>query len=290
MKITILTLFPEMFTGVLNSSILKRAQAKGLVEFEVRYLRDWTSDAHKTVDDRPYGGGAGMVLKADVIYRALCEVAGINKVSQKISKSKVQMSKQISNPKSKIKKQSITKYQLSGRGGRSSGSEADGGATSAGANSKIILPTPKGELFNQRLALKYSQKSHLVFVCPHYEGYDERIVSMVTDQVSMGEYIVTGGEIPAMMMIDAVTRLVKGVIKKDLLREESFNVSERGGRSSGSEADGGAISAGASLEYAQYTRPEILEITLRGKKIKKHVPKVLLSGNHALIAKWRKTS
>ncbi|MBI2448493.1 tRNA (guanosine(37)-N1)-methyltransferase TrmD [Candidatus Microgenomates bacterium] len=257
MKITILTLFPEMFTGVLNTSILKRAQTKGLVTFEVRYLRDWTLDAHKTVDDRPYGGGAGMVLKADVVYRALKDISDFRF--------------QISDRK-KSKKNKSTIYNL---------------------QSTIILPTPKGKIFNQQLALKYSKKQHLVFICPHYEGYDERIVSMVDEKVSMGQYIVTGGEIPVMMMIDAIVRLVKGVIREESLREESFNnisdfrfqISDR---KKSKKTKSAICNLQSAMEYPQYTRPEALEIVLKGKKIKKRVPKVLLSGNHALIAKWRK--
>lgn len=205
----------------MGESIIKRAQAKGVVSITTRYLRDWTADQHKTVDDRPYGGGAGMVLKVDVIYRALREIA-------KIHRSKKER------------------------------------------DAWVILPTPRGKKFDQRTAQRLAKKKHLVFVCPHYEGYDERVTDLVDEEISLGDYIMTGGEIPVMAMVDSIVRLLPGAIKAESLAEETFSMK-----------DGGS-------EYPQYTRPEVFEAEIAGKKKSKRVPKVLLSGNHASIRAWRR--
>ncbi len=201
MQIEILTIFPEMFPEVLNSSIIGRAQKKNLVKINVHNLRDWTKDKHKTVDDKPFGGGAGMVMRVDVIERAL---------------------------------QSLP------------------------SGYKILL-TPQGKVFNQLLAKKLSQKKQLILICGHYEGFDERVRSLVDEEISIGDYVLTGGEIPAMVIVDGIVRLIPGVIETESLKEESFN--------------------NKLLECPQYTRPE------EYKKMK--VPPVLLSGNHAAIKKWR---
>jgi tRNA (guanine37-N1)-methyltransferase len=219
MRIDIITLFPEMFVGAFSESIIKRAQAKGVVDIEIHHLRKYTQDKHGTVDDRPYGGGPGMVMKADIAYRALKQVAKVDK-------------------------------------------KKDGDIC-------IILPTPKGKKFDQKLAFKLSKKKHLIFLCPHYEGYDYRIEALVDEKISIGDYILTGGELPAAVIVDSVVRLIPGAIKAESLKEETF-------------------SKEGYLEYEQYTRPEVFEATIRGKKTKKRVPKVLLSGNHASIARWRK--
>lgn len=201
MKIDILTIFPEMFPEVLNSSIIGRAQKKNLVKIKVHNLRDWTKDKHRTVDDKPFGGGAGMVMKVEIIDRAL---------------------------------QSLP------------------------SGYKILL-TPQGKVFNQPLAQKLSRKKQLILICGHYEGFDERVRQLVDEEVSIGDYVLTGGEIPAMTIVDAVVRLLPGVIEAKSLHEESF--------SSG------------LLEYPQYTRPEEYK--------KMPVPAVLLSGNHGKIKQWR---
>ena len=161
-------------------------------------------------------------------------------------------------------------------------------------NAHVILLTPKGKRFNQELAVKLSKKKHLVFLCPHYEGYDHRIESLVDEKISIGDYILTGGELPAMAIVDAVARLIPGVIKAESLKEESFSQKPKSQisipnqiPSPKSKIGNWSLELGHYLEYPQYTRPEIFETTIRGKKIKKRVPKVLLSGNHALIAKWR---
>jgi tRNA (guanine37-N1)-methyltransferase len=209
MKFVILTLFPEAFDSYLNVSLLKRAIAKKFISVEVRNLRDWTSDPHKTVDGRPYGGGAGMVLRVDIIDKAL---RGL-----------------------KVKK---------GQKGTS-----------------IVLMTPQGKKFDQQLAKKLSKLKKLIIICGRYEGFDERIRSLVDLEVSIGDFVLTGGEIPALAVLDTVARLIPGVVGKEAsLTEESFS-------------DG-------ILEYPQFTRPEIY------KKMK--VPKILLTGDHGKVALWRK--
>lgn len=209
MRFIILTLFPEAFESYFSISLIKRALAKKFIKIEVHNLRDWAMDAHKTVDLRPYGGGVGMVLRVDIMDRAL---KGL-----------------------KVKK---------GKKGQA-----------------IILLTPQGKKFDQKLALKLSNLKILVLICGRYEGFDERIRKLVDMEISIGDYVLTGGEIPAMAVLDTVARLVPGVVGKEAsLTEESFSEN--------------------LLEYPQYTRPE----TYNGIK----VPKVLLSGNHAKIETWRK--
>ena len=219
MKIDILTLFPNMFTGVLGESMLKIAQNKKKVAIRVHNLRDWTEGAHRVADDKPYGGGSGMVMKIEPIYRALVEIAGETKVK---------------NAKSKHKRLK---------------------------NCRIILLTPRGKVFDQRAAKKMAKSEHIICIAGHYEGIDERVRDLVTDEISIGNYILTGGEIPAMVIVDAIARLIPGVLGGvGSLDEESF---ENG-----------------LLEYPQYTRPRVFRSM--------SVPEVLLSGDHKLIQKWRK--
>lgn len=208
MKIDILTLFPDMFKGPLNESIVKRAQDKKLVKIKIHNLRKWTKDKHKTVDDRPYGGGAGMVLMIEPVFKAIAEL----KTKQ----------------------------------------------------SKVILLTPQGKVFRQKLALKFSKLEHLILICGHYEGFDERIRKLADKEISIGDYILTGGEIPAMVITDSIARLIPGVLKKkEAIKNESFSPLNS-----------------KLLEYPQYTRPE---------KFKNwQVPKILLSGNHKKIDEWRR--
>ena len=219
MRFIILTLFPEAFESYLNVSLLARAQAHELISVETYNLRDWGEGVHKSVDARPYGGGVGMVLRVDIIAKAL---KGL-----------------------KVKK---------GQKG-----------------SKIILLTPQGKKFDQQLALKLSNIKTLILICGRYEGFDERVRSLVDMEISLGDFVLTGGEIPALAITDAVARLVPGVVgKNESLVQESF--SEH------------------LLEYPQYTRPENFSAkggTTSGGKIMR-VPEVLLSGNHAKIAEWRK--
>ncbi|MDZ7587534.1 MAG: tRNA (guanosine(37)-N1)-methyltransferase TrmD [Patescibacteria group bacterium] len=207
LKIDIITLFPKMFEGPFGESILKRAQDKKLIEVNIYNLRDWSNDKYKSVDDKPYGGGAGMIIRVDIIENALKSI-----------KAK---------PKTK--------------------------------NSKIILLDAGGKKFTQKIAHNYSKLKRLVLICGHYEGFDERVRKLVDEEISIGDYVLTGGELPAMVITDTITRLIPGVIEAASLEEESFNQS--------------------LLECPQYTRPKVY------KKMK--VPAVLLSGNHAKIKTWR---
>ncbi|MGB4570117.1 MAG: tRNA (guanosine(37)-N1)-methyltransferase TrmD [Tepidanaerobacteraceae bacterium] len=209
LKIHVLTLFPEFFESPFNVSIIKRALDKGLIQIELINIRDFSRDKHKKVDDYPYGGGSGMVMKPEPIFKAVDYVE----------------------------------------------------KTIEGERRRIILMSPQGKAFNQSLARELSTEKNLVFICGHYEGIDERVKTLITDEISIGDYILTGGEIPALAIIDAVTRLVPGVLgSSQSLEEESFS-------------DG-------LLEYPQYTRPEVY----RGLK----VPDVLLSGNHKEIELFRR--
>jgi tRNA (guanine37-N1)-methyltransferase len=207
MIIQILSLFPEMFTGPFESSILKRAQEQKLVEFRFINFRDFTQDKHRMVDDIPYGGGSGMVLKPEPIYRSL------------------QFAKE-------------TK-----------------------PDPKVILLTPQGETFKQSIAAGLATEEHLIFVCGHYEGFDERIRSMVDIELSIGDYVLTGGELAAMVISDAVARLLPGVLgSEESALKDSFSEN--------------------LLDYPQYTRP----VEFNGMT----VPEILLSGHHARIETWRR--
>lgn len=197
-----------MFTGPFSESIIKRAIEKGLVTIRIHNLRDWATDKHKTVDDKPYGGGAGMVMRVDVIDRALNDIKAKNQ----------------------------------------------------GLKSKVILLTPSGKLFNQKIAKTLSSQSNLILICGHYEGVDARVEKLVDEEISIGDYVLTGGELPAMVLVDAIVRLIPGVLgKEESLKQESF--------------------MNNLLEYPQYTKPRIY------KNMK--VPQVLLSGDHKKIADWR---
>jgi tRNA (guanine37-N1)-methyltransferase len=208
-KIHVLTLFPEIFRGYLEASILGKAAERGLISLNLVNIRDYALDKHRTCDDAPYGGGAGMVLKPEPLAAAL---------------------------------------------------EAAGAAAVERPERRVVYLTPSGRLFDQELAQELAGEDELVLLCGRYEGIDQRIIdTFVTDEVSIGDFVLSGGEVAAMVVIDAVARLVRGVIKEDSLEEESF--------------------AGGLLEYPHYTRPE----EFRGLK----VPQILLSGHHAEIARWR---
>jgi len=213
MKIDILTLFPEMFQGPFDQSIIKRAREKGLVEIKIHNLRNWAEDKHRTVDDRPYGGGPGMILKVDIIDSAL------------------QTLKQ---------------------------------------NSQTLLLSPQGKPFSQPKAQELSKKEHLILLCGHYEGVDERARNhLVDEEISIGDYVLTGGELPAMVIIDAVTRLIPGVLENPkATQSESFSTSQLD------------VKRPTLLDYPQYTPPE--------KYRAWSVPKILLSGDHQKIKKWRR--
>lgn len=205
MKIDVLTLFPAMFAGPLDESIIKRARQASLLDLQLHQLRDWTHDRHKTVDDRPFGGGPGMLLKPEPIFEAV---------------------------------ESLRRERT-----------------------RVVLMSPSGRKFNQAIARELAQQEHLLLVTGHYEGFDERIrEGLADDALSIGDYVLTNGALPAMVVIDAVTRLLPGVLGDDTSSaEESFSQ--------------------GLLEYPQWTRPA----EFRGMK----VPDVLVSGNHAEIAKWR---
>lgn len=203
MKIDILSIFPEMFDGFLETSIIKRARDNGYVDIKVHNFRDYSLDKHGRVDDYPYGGGAGMVLMCEPIFRCIDDI------------------------------------------------KTD--------DSFIIMMSPSGKTFKQEMAVDLSKKKHLIILCGHYEGFDERIKSIVDMELSIGDYVLTGGEVPAMVVSDSITRLIPGVISEESLESESFN-------------DG-------LLDYPNYTRPE----EFRGMR----VPEVLLSGHHKNIQKYR---
>lgn len=223
MKISIITLFPEVFNPILNSSILKRARAKGKVTFELINLRNFGEGRHQIVDDRPYGGGAGMVLKADVLAKALASIEK-NKKRYTIHD-----------------KQSLRSYDL---------------------KPHTILMSASGTPYKQQKAQQFSKLNHLVIICGHYEGVDQRFIeNYVDEEISIGDYVLTGGEIPAMVIADSVVRLIPGVLEKpEATINESFTDN--------------------LLEGPQYTRPEEFEGI--------RVPDILLSGNHKKIEEWRK--
>lgn len=227
MTITILTLFPEIFTPVFSSSIFGRAQKKQLVKIRLVNIRDFAKDKHHQVDDKPYGGGVGMVMRVDVVAKAI-ESAKAGKTPQK----------------------------------RTIQDRYCGSSILDRRKEKIVLLDPKGKLFAQTTARRYSKLDHLILVCGHYEGIDERISHFIDEKISIGNYVLTGGEIPAMAIADAVARLIPGVLtKKEATINESF----------GKEG---------YLEEPHFTRPPIF----KGLK----VPEVLLSGDHQKIDYWKR--
>jgi tRNA (guanine37-N1)-methyltransferase len=211
----IITIFPKIFDSFLKESFIKKAQEKKLIKIKIYNLRDFTKNKHKSVDDRPYGGGLGMVLKLEPIYRVVKSI----------------------NIKGKEQK------------------------------TKVILFTPRGKQFTQKMAYSFSKLKHLILICGRYEGVDERVAKYIADlELSIGPYDLMGGELPAMVVIEAVTRLISGVIgKPEFLKERMVK--------------------GGFIEYPQYTRPEVFSPK---KGVYWKVPKVLLSGNHKKIREWRK--
>lgn len=230
MNFHIITIFPEILNSYFNESILKRAQEKNLIDIKVYNLRDWTSDKHKTVDDTPYGGGAGMVMKIEPLTKAIQDIES-----------------RIMNHESRKKIKSHNSLFII-------------------RNSKTVLLSAKGKRWNQQLAKKYSKLDNIIFVCGRYEGVDERVKKFIDEEVSIGDYVLTGGELGAAVIIDSIARLLPGVLgNENSAKDESH--SEPG-----------------ILEYPQYTKPAVFEMD--GKKMR--VPKVLLSGNHKEIDEWRK--
>ena len=204
MKFSVLTLFPEMF-DCLKQSIIGRAEEKNLININIINMRDFSKDKHKKVDDTPYGGGAGMVIKPDIVYDSF---------------------KSINDNKA-----------------------------------KVIFLSPQGKKLNQKEVERLSKEEHLILLCGHYEGIDQRVLDeIVNEEISIGDYVLTGGELPAMVLIDSVSRYIDGVLDSESIKEESFSNN--------------------LLEYPQYTRPEIF--------LDKKVPEVLISGHHENIRKWRR--
>ena len=205
MRIDILTLFPEMFEGVLSASMLGRAQTNGLIDIRVHNIRDYTDNKHRKADDYPFGGGAGLVMMAQPIYDCMDAVIESGKAHR-------------------------------------------------------ILMTPRGRTLNQKIAKELSQNERLLLLCGHYEGVDERVMEIIDDEISVGDYVLTGGELPAMVLVDCVSRLIPGVLgSEESAADESFSED--------------------LLEYPQYTRPA----SFRGMD----VPEILLNGHHAKIQAWR---
>ncbi len=204
MKFSVLTLFPEMFS-VLDESIIGRAKERKMIDIDLINIRDFSKDRHKKVDDTPYGGGAGMIMRPDVVYDSYKSIND--------------------------------------------------------ENAKVIYLSPQGKVLNQEKIQELSKESHLILICGHYEGIDQRVIDEIVDEeISIGDYVLTGGELPAMVLIDSVSRYVEGVLSEDSTKEESFS--------------------NGLLEYPQYTRPE----NFMGRV----VPEVLKSGHHENIDKWRK--
>jgi tRNA (guanine37-N1)-methyltransferase len=232
MKFHILTLFPEMVLQGLHTSILKRAAENGYINIEAVNIRDYTLDKHGKVDDYPYGGGAGMLMQAQPVYDAYKAV------------------------EAKILEENVFQSNAA-----DAGSAPEGSAASGAGKPRVIYVTPQGNVFHQKMAQELSQEENLIFLCGHYEGIDERVLEeIVTDYVSIGDYVLTGGELPAMVMIDAIARLVPGVLhNEESASTESFHDD--------------------LLEYPQYSRPEIWR--------DKAVPPILLSGDHAKVDQWR---
>ena len=223
MKFDIITIFPDLFKGFVSESLLARAQKKKLIKINLHNLRKWTDDKHKTVDGRPYGGGAGMVLKVEPIYKAVKAV--------------------------KAKK----------------------------GKTRVILLSAKGKTFDQKKAQQLSKDDQIIFICGRYEGVDERVAKYLADEeISIGNYVLFGGEVPAMVLIEAISRLIPGVVaKEESVKNESFSISNR------------KLETGnwkLMKEHPHYTRPEVFKL---GKK-KLRVPPVLLSGDHENIEEWRK--
>ena len=211
MQVDVITIFPQMLERIIKESILKRAQQKNIVKINIHNLRDFALDKHSIVDDYSYGGGAGMVLKPEPIFRAVEKIVGSKKRKRKV---------------------------------------------------RIILLTPQGQTFNQAKAKELSQEEHLLFICGHYEGVDERVKeNLITDEISIGDYVLTGGELPAMVIIDSLVRILPGVLNKiESFENDSFYQ--------------------GLLDYPHYTRPRRFR--------EKSVPALLLSGNHSQIKEWRR--
>lgn len=261
MNFHILTLFPEMIVDGLSTSITGRAMEKGVITVDAVNIRDFTTEKHGHVDDYPYGGGAGMVMQPDPIYRAYEHVIDSIKFRHKAD---IEQREDMGQCEDMEQREDMGQHEGKEQREYAVQREVDLSQEEnlqTKRKTKVIYMTPQGKVFNQNMARELAKEEDLIFLCGHYEGIDERVLEMiVTDNVSIGDYVLTGGELPAMVMIDAISRLVPGVLGNDVSSEsESFSDN--------------------LLEYPQYTRP----YEYMGKK----VPDVLLSGHHKNIEKWR---
>ena len=214
MKFDILTIFPDIFDSYFNESIIKRAKKEKIIKINIHNIRENTTDKHKTVDDTPYGGGPGMLMKIEPIYKTL----------KKIKKSK---------------------------------------------KSKVILFTPTGKTYNQQIAKDLSKLDQIIMINGHYEGIDSRIDEFIDEKISIGDYVLTNGNLPAMILVDSISRLLPGVLgNEESFKQDSFYEDDQS-------------------EYPQYTKPEIFKYKKNNKTIELKVPDVLISGNHKLISKWK---
>lgn len=252
MNFHILTLFPEMVMNGLNTSIIGRAVNAGHLSIEAVDIRDYAFNKHQSVDDYPYGGGAGMLMQAEPVYLAHKAVAEAiqSRICDRMQGEAFEEAQAVAPGEA----QTVTPEEAKTAG--------EGGNSPAGRRIRTVYLSPQGRVFDQKMAEELAQEEDLILLCGHYEGIDERVLEeIVTDYVSIGDYVLTGGELPAMVMVDAISRLVPGVLHNDVSAEfESFQDN--------------------LLEYPQYSRPE----EWHGKK----VPPVLLSGHHANIEKWRR--
>ncbi len=226
MRFDVITIFPNFFQPFLSEGLIKKAIDKHILKINIHNLRDWAVDKHRTVDDRPFGGGLGMVMKVEPIYRA------VESVKEQFKENKNKKTRRIKR--------------------------------------KIILFTPRGKKFNQNIASQLSKMDQVILICGRYEGVDERVAKYIADlKLSIGNYVLMGGELPAMVVMESVVRLIPGVIgKTQLLNERIVSDSNKKG----------------FIEYAQYTRPEVFSPK---KGIKWRVPKVLISGDHKKIKEWK---
>jgi len=241
MRFDLVTIFPDFFTGPLEHGIVRRARVAGLIHAHVQDLREFTKDRHRTVDDRPFGGGEGMVLKPEPLFEAVESLLG----------------------------------------------RSVGDATSRDTrdpNTAIVLMSAAGKLFHQETARRYSQLQRMILICGRYEGVDERVAEhLATEEVSIGDFVLSGGELPALLVVDAVTRLIPGALGNEASSQnESFNESLSSVPASRLAAKQSAAANGMVLDYPHYTRPA----EYRGWK----VPEILIGGNHAEVAKWRRAA
>jgi len=223
-----------MFAGPFSESILKRAQEKDLIEINLINLRDFAEDKHKTVDDTPYGGGKGMVIKVDVVDKALIEARSPH-------------------------------FALRATRGKQEPIIHQDYAEQAGIKTRVLLMDPRGNKFCQEKAIELSEYDNVILLCGHYEGFDERVTNLIDESISIGDFVLTGGELPAMAIVDAVSRMVSGVLSEGSADDETFMKKDENGQ--------------YQKEYPQYTKPAIYK--------EMSVPDILLSGDHKKIAKWR---